>query len=99
MNYSFHLDAEKEFSEAIDYYESRQVDLGFDFSAEVYASIQRIVANPEAWTEVDKRIRRALTNRYPYGILYHYSKNKQLILILAVMHLHREPDYWKYRKD
>jgi hypothetical protein len=46
MNYSFHPEAEKEFLEAIEYYEGREENLGF---------------------------------------------------VLAVMHLHRDPDYWKHR--
>ena len=39
MSYSFHPEAEKEFLKAIDYYEERQSDLGFDFAVEVYATI------------------------------------------------------------
>ena len=41
MNYSFHPEAEKEFLEAIDYYEEREENLGFDFAVEVYAAIRR----------------------------------------------------------
>lgn len=41
MNVSFHQEAEQEFLQAIDYYESRQENLGFDLAAEVYATIRR----------------------------------------------------------
>ncbi|HAK44654.1 MAG TPA: hypothetical protein DCO79_01865 [Spirochaeta sp.] len=32
---------------------------------------------------------------FPYGIIYSYSTEE--IIIIAVMHLHRKPDYWKSR--
>jgi hypothetical protein len=34
MSYSFHPEAEREFFEAINYYEEREADLGFDFAVE-----------------------------------------------------------------
>jgi len=40
-------------------------------------------------------IRRALVHRFPYGILYVPEQNQ--ILIIAVMHLHRQPGYWQDR--
>jgi len=33
--------------------------------------------------------------RFPYGVLY--SEEADGIFILAVMNLHRAPDYWKRR--
>ena len=36
-----------------------------------------------------------LVKRFPYGVVYNYENEE--ISILAVMHLYREPDYWKYR--
>jgi len=41
-------------------------------------------------------VRRCLTHRFPYGVLY--SIEPSTIYILAVMHLHRDPDYWKHRR-
>jgi hypothetical protein len=40
-------------------------------------------------------IRRYLTRVFPYAILY--SIEADYILIMAVMHCHREPGYWKNR--
>ena len=39
MNYSFHPEAEEEFLAAIDCYEHREKDLGFDFTLQVHAAI------------------------------------------------------------
>jgi len=95
MNYSFHPEAEEEFLKAINYYEGQRESLGLDFAAEVYAAITRAAAHPKAWPAVEGEVRRCLTTRFPYGVLYSQEPNG--IFVLAVMHLHRDPDYWKYR--
>ena len=95
MNYNFHPEAEREFHKAINYYEECNTNLGYDFSIEVYKTIQHIILFPEAWPKVEDNIRRCLVNRFPYGILY--SIENDIIYILAVMNLHRKPDYWKDR--
>lgn len=95
MNYSFHPDAEVEFTEAIEYYEEKESGLGYDFAVEVYSTIERTMAFPKAWPVIEEDIRRSLIRRFPYGILY--SEEKEGIYIMAVMHLHRNPEYWKHR--
>ena len=96
MNYWFHLEAEKEFNQAIEYYEKIEEGLGYDFAVEVYATIQRSVIYPKAWPILAGDIRRSLVSRFPYGVLY--SIEPKSIFILAVMNLHRDPDYWKKRR-
>ena len=95
MKYSFHPEAEVEFNQAIDYYENCAEGLGYDFAIEVYSAVERIVAYPKAWTILTEDVRRCLTRRFPYGVLY--TEEPERIFILAVMHLHRAPDYWKHR--
>ncbi|MEX0661113.1 MAG: type II toxin-antitoxin system RelE/ParE family toxin [Balneolaceae bacterium] len=97
MRYSFHPEAEQEFIQSIDYYEERSPNLGYDFSTEVYSAIQRIIAYPKTWPFIEADIRRTLVKKYPYGILYHYNEENDVVFIVAVMHLHRGPDYWKTR--
>ncbi len=97
MTYSFHPEAEEEFNKAIDYYEEQQAELGLDFSVEVYKTIQRIAANPKSWTSLSKSVRRALVYRFPFGLLYSHDADSEHIYIIAVMHLRREPDYWRER--
>ncbi|MBL8449326.1 MAG: hypothetical protein JNM32_05310 [Dechloromonas sp.] len=58
-------------------------------------AICRAEALPLAWALLDERIRRVLINRFPYGVLY--VPQESGILIVAVMHLSREPDYWRSR--
>ncbi|CAB1078064.1 hypothetical protein D1AOALGA4SA_5829 [Olavius algarvensis Delta 1 endosymbiont] len=95
MNYSFHPEAEVEFNQAIDYYENRAEGLGYDSAIEVYSAIERIISYPKAWLILAQHVRRCMTRRFPYGVLC--SEEPEKIFILAVMHLHRDPDYWKHR--
>ena len=66
-----------------------------DFATEIYTAIERILSHPLVWTEIEKEVRRCLVSRFPYGVLY--SVEPDQIYILAIMDLHRDPDYWKYR--
>jgi plasmid stabilization system protein ParE len=95
MNFSFHPEAEEEFLAAIDFYEQREKNLGLDFAIEVHAAIDRAAEHPKAWPILKDDVRRCQTRRFPYGVLY--SEESNGIFILAVMHLHRDPDYWKQR--
>ena len=96
MTYSFHPEAEEELNHAVTYYEESQPHLGIEFAEEVFQTIHRILDFPKAWQIMHEDIRRCLTKRFPFGVIY-YQKNEQII-ILAVMQLNREPDYWVERK-
>jgi len=95
MNFSFHPEADEEFVEGVAYYESCEPGLGVDFAREVYAAIQNALDYPTLWPEIDTEVHRCLVHRFPYGVLY--SIEPHGIFILAVMHLRRDPDYWKHR--
>lgn len=95
MKVSFYPEARDELFEAISYYEQCQKGLGKEFAKEVYATIQRIIQFPEAWSKMSENTRRCLVNRFPYGLIYSILENE--IIILAVMQLNREPGYWKKR--
>jgi len=78
---------------AAKYYEDRVAGLGFDFLQEVRATILRILVHPNAWFSLDENIRRCRTHRFPYGIIYTVERDE--VLILSVMHLHRHPESWR----
>jgi mRNA-degrading endonuclease RelE of RelBE toxin-antitoxin system len=50
-----------------------------------------------AYQSLGKSARRCLIKRFPYGVIYGVDKDK--IVIIAVAHLHRKPDYWENRTD
>ena len=61
------------------------------------AGIEDILRHPEARQSVEEDIRRHLIKRFPVGIYYCIEGNS--ILIYAIMHMSRHPDYWKSRLD
>lgn len=87
-------EAEAELAEVIDWYNAQTEGLGDEFIREFDATVRRIVANPEAYASLEEGVRRALVKRFPYGAIYGYDSNKQVVAIVAVAHLHREPGYW-----
>jgi len=95
MNYSFHPGAETELEEAQNYYDTIDTALGNRFRAEFEASLERILDFPNAWHPLSKNIRRRRLASFPYGVIYRVKADE--IRILAVMHLHREPSYWRSR--
>ena len=97
IDYCFHEEAVADLDNAVAYYESREPGLGLEFADEIQATIEHILCFPTAWPVIADDIRRCQTRRFPYGVLY--SLEGDLIYILAVMHLHRSPDYYAHRKE
>ncbi|MFC1669808.1 type II toxin-antitoxin system RelE/ParE family toxin [Spirochaetota bacterium] len=95
MKYSFHPSARTDLNSSVDYYEERKAGLGLEFSKEVFSAIQRIIQFPDSWPKLSKNTLRCLTNRFPYGIIYHIVEDE--VIIIAVMHLNRKPGYWRDR--
>jgi plasmid stabilization system protein ParE len=95
MNYRFHPEAFSEFQSAAVYYEKQQIGLGLRFSSAVQSAVDHIVDSPNAWRVLEDDVRRYLTKVFPYAVLY--TIEKDYILIVAVMHCHREPSYWSHR--
>jgi hypothetical protein len=95
MDYSFLSESKTELLQAVEYYEQCSTGLGLEFSEEVYSSIKQILRFPLAWSSSSKNTRRCLTKRFPYGIIY--AINEDSIIIIAIMHLNRKPNYWHKR--
>jgi toxin ParE1/3/4 len=91
----FHPQAHAEMVQAAGYYEGQQADLGKRFLASVQDGVNNIVINPRLYPVVCLDVRRCLTKTFPFGLLFRVFPDQ--IVIVAVMHLHRHPDYWKNR--
>ncbi|MBC7357845.1 MAG: type II toxin-antitoxin system RelE/ParE family toxin [Desulfacinum sp.] len=87
--------AQLELDQAVIYYDHESPGLGRKFLDEVLRTLERISRYPEAWHPISKRTRRALVRGFPYGVIYQWRDDH--ILIVALAHLHREPEYWKKR--
>jgi plasmid stabilization system protein ParE len=80
---------------AFEWYESEEPDLGFEFLDEVRAACQRILEGPLKYQVLRSGIRRALTRRFPYAI--YFSIEGEVIVIVAVLHMARDPAEWQRR--
>ena len=88
--------AELELNQAIDFYNNQVKGLGYEFAAEVQKSQRLIETHPNAWTPLSPVWRRCRTERFPYGLIY--TGRNGNILIVAVMHLARNPTKWQEMK-
>ncbi|MGA2174120.1 MAG: type II toxin-antitoxin system RelE/ParE family toxin [Verrucomicrobiota bacterium] len=95
MRFIYHPGALGEYADAALHYDERVPGLGADFTKEVDAAIARILQAPDRWRCLEDDIRRCLVHRFPYGVLYTIEEG--YVLIVAVMHLSREPGYWRDR--
>lgn len=97
MKYVFHPEALDDYSEAATYYAEISADLAYAFIESVEKGIDQITTFPETWGIVEEDVRRHLLKRFPFGI--YYTIEEDYILIIAVMHMSRNPGYWKCRLE
>ncbi|MBI2469219.1 MAG: type II toxin-antitoxin system RelE/ParE family toxin [Candidatus Rokubacteria bacterium] len=91
----FHPEAQDEFISAAQFYESQSGGLGLDFILTVQHSYERLLEFPASGRPFGRRLRRLLVPKFPYGLVYRVEPER--IYIVAVMHLHRRPGYWRSR--
>lgn len=96
MNYYFHPEALHEYAEATQHYAEISPSLAGAFVAQIENGISQLLLHPQAWSPVEEDVRRYLIKRFPFGIYYTVEENNSII-IQAIMHLSRKPDYWKTR--
>jgi toxin ParE1/3/4 len=95
MRFEFAKAAREELLDSIEYYELQQTGLGLIFSEQVYATIERIIDFPSGWTPLDDTFHRCLVKQFPYALIY--TVLDQVLVVTAVMNLHRKPNYWRGR--
>ncbi len=93
MRYEFHPEALKEYAEAVQFF--AQQDRHQDFIDTIENSIFQIIGAPERWAIVEGQVRRYLTRKFSYAILYRAYSDR--IVIAAIMSCRRDPTYWKDR--
>lgn len=87
--------AREEIREAADYYAAISPDLGRAFRLELRQLMRLVTTMPLAWPESAEGTRKCLLTRFPYLVIY--SPLPDALLVLAVGHQHRRPEYWRER--
>ena len=89
--------ARQELDDAIRHYELDHAGLGRRFRADVKKAALRIGAYPKASSIERGDIRKRVLHTFPYKLLY--SVEADHIVVIAVAHQHRKPDYWVDRNS
>ena len=97
MIYRFHPEAAEEFLEACTYYSEISNDLAHAFYTRLEEGVETILDDPRVWPLVEPEVRRFLLRRFPYGIYYTLVDEGETVFIVAVMHMSRQPGYWRDR--
>lgn len=78
------------------WYEHERPGLGDRFLDELDELFERIERSPLLFPETENGVRRGLMRRFPYGVYFVIGSRRTVVL--AVLHLHRQPSTWKDRK-
>ncbi len=87
--------AQAELDEAIAWYAEQAPGLGDAFLIETLKAIALIGQFPAAWHPLTPHIRRCRLKRFPYSVVY--AQDGTDVLVLAIAHQHRKPNYWRNR--
>jgi plasmid stabilization system protein ParE len=89
------LPAERDYLQAVVWYEERQAGLGRRFEAELEALFERILRNPERFAKATATVRKARMPRFKFGIFFAVEGDE--IGVLAIYHPSRNPDALRRR--
>jgi plasmid stabilization system protein ParE len=82
-------------AQAVEWYESREPGLGAQFRRQVESTCSDILQHPLVWRERRGGYRRVNIPGFPFYLAYFLREER--VLIAAVGHGSRHPDWWKRR--
>ncbi len=95
MTFRFLPQAEAELLKGISYYSAIRSELGTRFEQAVSEAVRNAVAHPERGAPRSKSTRRWLVKGFPFGIVFRAGEAG--VLIVAVAHQRKKPEYWADR--
>ena len=95
--YGFEREALAEYRDAALRYAEQRTGLGEQFIQAVEAAMDAVCENPERFQPVGKGVRICRLKRFPYHLFYIHQLEQRRVVIYAVAHHHRRPDYWRSR--
>lgn len=82
-------------SDAYKWYEAQRKGLGENFLLCIEQALSKILRNPENFSVVYRDVRRAMIQRFPFGVFF--VSRSGTLSVLAVLHARRHPNAWKSR--
>lgn len=85
-----------ELRQARTWYDARSPDLGPRLINAIDRTLIDVSENPLRFPVVHRDIRRALARPFPYGVFF--RDLPQFVQVIAIVHLHRDPETWRRRE-
>lgn len=95
MSFRFLPLAEAELREAISHYSVIRPELGAKFEQAVAETVRSAARHPLHGAPRSKATRRWLVKDFPFSVVYRVDETG--ILIVAIAHQRRKPEYWTVR--
>jgi plasmid stabilization system protein ParE len=77
--------------------EAIEPGLGEHFRTELNKGMAKIREQPQMFRQIEPGIGQCRVAGFPYAIVFREWEIEQAVEVLAVMHLAREPGYWRAR--
>ena len=87
--------AQADIDDAVTWYEQQQSGLGSRFLDVLDHVFKRIRDTPLQFPTISVGMRRALLHTFPYAV--YFRETERAVVILAVLHLRRDPRIWRRR--
>jgi len=87
--------AAADIEDAYRWYEARRPGLGEEFLQSVGSILEVIARQPKRFPVVHRDLRRALLQRFPYGIFFRIRGDHPMVV--ACFHASRDPRRWQSR--
>ena len=89
--------AKEDIREAAIWYNKQQKGLGTRFINEVRENVHFVRQNTKASNIRYKNVRTTVLNVFPFMIHYTIDEKNKTIIVSAVLHTSRNPEFWKNR--
>lgn len=91
------VEAERDWNEAVDWYEHREPGLGSRFNSDLHSFLQTLAREPHRFLLVGRLTRRARMPGWPYSIFFAVNEAHREVKVIAIWHGARNPDDLKRR--
>jgi len=88
----FHPEVTNDIKGSYLWYEDKLHGLGDRFLNELEDGYTAIQNFPDTWANFQYGFKRYILNKFPFSVLYKVTNEK--IVVVAVMHNSRKPNYW-----
>lgn len=87
--------AETDYTESLCWYAERSPNTAREFDGEFDRALKEILSDPTRFPLCDARHHYFLMRRFPFRIIYRFADDE--VIIIAVAHAARSPDFWADR--